>query len=90
MPVDVGTWQKFATFFFFFFWRRVKSVSQGTLHGCFLIQLDILVHRLITLMADTGESKSAESRVADATLACRRLAVSHPVLLLRCPTHRMQ
>ncbi|XP_053468879.1 integrator complex subunit 1 isoform X2 [Ictalurus furcatus] len=46
-------------------------------------KLDILVHRLITLMADTGESKSAESRVSDATLACRRLAVSHPVLLLR-------
>ncbi|TSS23714.1 Integrator complex subunit 1 [Bagarius yarrelli] len=46
-------------------------------------KLDILVHRLITLMADSGDSKSAESRVSDATLACRRLAVSHPVLLLR-------
>uniref|UniRef100_A0A4W4DNX1 DUF3677 domain-containing protein n=1 Tax=Electrophorus electricus TaxID=8005 RepID=A0A4W4DNX1_ELEEL len=46
-------------------------------------KLDILVHRLITLLADTGESKSAESRVSDANLACRRLAVSHPVLMLR-------
>ncbi|XP_062868566.1 integrator complex subunit 1 [Trichomycterus rosablanca] len=44
---------------------------------------DVLVHRLITLMADTGESKSTENRVSDATLACRKLAVSHPVLLLR-------
>ncbi|KAK7174477.1 hypothetical protein R3I93_001635 [Phoxinus phoxinus] len=46
-------------------------------------KLDILVHRLITLLADTGDSKSAENRVSDANLACRKLAVSHPVLLLR-------
>ncbi|XP_056609185.1 integrator complex subunit 1 isoform X4 [Triplophysa dalaica] len=46
-------------------------------------KLDVLVHRLITLLADTGDSKSAENRVADANLACRKLAVSHPVLLLR-------
>ncbi|XP_030646165.1 integrator complex subunit 1 [Chanos chanos] len=46
-------------------------------------KLDVLVHRLITLMGDNGESKSAESRVSDASLACRKLAVSHPVLLLR-------
>ncbi|XP_072532490.1 integrator complex subunit 1 isoform X2 [Salminus brasiliensis] len=46
-------------------------------------KLDVLVHRLITLLADTGESKSTESRASDANLACRKLAVSHPVLLLR-------
>lgn len=46
-------------------------------------KLDVLVHRLITLLADTGDSKSAENRVSDANLACRKLAVSHPVLLLR-------
>lgn len=46
-------------------------------------QLDVLVHRLVTLLADTSESKSAESRIFDANLACRKLAVSHPVLLLR-------
>lgn len=46
-------------------------------------QLDVLVHRLVTLLADIGDSKSAESRVSDANLACRKLAVSHPVLLLR-------
>ncbi|CAG12235.1 unnamed protein product, partial [Tetraodon nigroviridis] len=46
-------------------------------------QLDVLVHRLVTLLADVGESKSAESRASDANLACRKLAVSHPVLLLR-------
>lgn len=51
-----------------------------------LCQLDVLVHRLITLLADTGDSKSAENRVADANLACRKLAVSHPVLLLRFAT----
>ncbi|TRY54796.1 hypothetical protein DNTS_001767 [Danionella cerebrum] len=46
-------------------------------------QLDVLVHRLISLLADTGDSKSAENRVSDANLACRKLAVCHPVLLLR-------
>uniref|UniRef100_A0A8B9LSR4 Integrator complex subunit 1 n=1 Tax=Astyanax mexicanus TaxID=7994 RepID=A0A8B9LSR4_ASTMX len=46
-------------------------------------KLDVLVHRLITLLADTGESKSTENRASDANLACRKLAVSHPVLLLR-------
>ncbi|XP_042576944.1 integrator complex subunit 1-like [Cyprinus carpio] len=46
-------------------------------------KLDVLVHRLITLLADTGDSKSAENRASDASLACRKLAVSHPVLLLR-------
>lgn len=42
------------------------------------------MHRLITLLADSGDSKSAENRMSDANLACRKLAVSHPVLLLRC------
>ncbi|XP_027898204.1 integrator complex subunit 1 isoform X1 [Xiphophorus couchianus] len=46
-------------------------------------KLDVLVHRLVTLLADVGDSKSAEGRVSDANLACRKLAVSHPVLLLR-------
>uniref|UniRef100_A0A671SM89 Integrator complex subunit 1-like n=1 Tax=Sinocyclocheilus anshuiensis TaxID=1608454 RepID=A0A671SM89_9TELE len=46
-------------------------------------KLDVLVHRLLTLLADTGDSKSAENRASDASLACRKLAVSHPVLLLR-------
>lgn len=50
------------------------------------VQLDVLVHRLITLLADTGDSKSAENRASDASLACRKLAVSHPVLLLRFTT----
>lgn len=46
-------------------------------------KLDVLVHRLVTLLADVGDSKSVEGRVSDANLACRKLAVSHPVLLLR-------
>ncbi|XP_056870857.1 integrator complex subunit 1 isoform X1 [Takifugu flavidus] len=46
-------------------------------------KLDVLVHRLVTLLADVGDSKSAENRASDANLACRKLAVSHPVLLLR-------
>ncbi|KAJ4932091.1 hypothetical protein JOQ06_010521 [Pogonophryne albipinna] len=46
-------------------------------------KLDVLVHRLVILLADIGDSKSVEGRVSDANLACRKLAVSHPVLLLR-------
>ncbi|XP_028842567.1 integrator complex subunit 1 isoform X2 [Denticeps clupeoides] len=56
--------------------------SEGAADGS-ACKLDVLVHRLITLLADTGDSKSAESRSSDANLACRKLAVSHPILLLR-------
>lgn len=56
--------------------------SGGTADGS-SCKLDVLVHRLVTLLADTGDSKSAEGRASDANLACRKMAVSHPVLLLR-------
>uniref|UniRef100_A0A8D0G6X8 Integrator complex subunit 1 n=1 Tax=Sphenodon punctatus TaxID=8508 RepID=A0A8D0G6X8_SPHPU len=46
-------------------------------------KLDALVHRFITLLADASDSKSAENRVWDANMACRKLAVAHPILLLR-------
>uniref|UniRef100_A0A8B9YS01 Integrator complex subunit 1 n=2 Tax=Bos mutus grunniens TaxID=30521 RepID=A0A8B9YS01_BOSMU len=41
------------------------------------------IHRFITLLADTSDSRASESRVADASMACRKLAVAHPLLLLR-------
>lgn len=56
--------------------------SGGTADGS-SCKLDVLVHRLVTLLADIGDSKSAEGRASDANLACRKMAVSHPVLLLR-------
>lgn len=46
-------------------------------------KLDALVHRFITLLADTTDSKVAENRMSDANMACRKLAVAHPILLLR-------
>ncbi|KAI5764073.1 INTS1 [Gulo gulo luscus] len=46
-------------------------------------KLDGLIHRFITLLADTSDSRSSENRVADANMACRKLAVAHPILLLR-------
>ncbi|XP_074866589.1 integrator complex subunit 1 isoform X2 [Carettochelys insculpta] len=46
-------------------------------------KLDALVHRFITLLAESSDSKSSESRVWDANMACRKLAVAHPILLLR-------
>ncbi|XP_073931481.1 integrator complex subunit 1 [Castor canadensis] len=51
--------------------------------GSSVCKLDGLIHRFITLLADTSDSRSSESRVADANMACRKLAVAHPVLLLR-------
>ncbi|XP_014390760.1 PREDICTED: integrator complex subunit 1, partial [Myotis brandtii] len=48
-----------------------------------ICKLDVLTHRFITLLADTSDSRASESRVADANMACRKLAVAHPLLLLR-------
>ncbi|XP_042293672.1 integrator complex subunit 1 isoform X1 [Sceloporus undulatus] len=46
-------------------------------------KLDGLVHRFITLLADSSDSKSSGNRLWDANMACRKLAVAHPILLLR-------
>nr|XP_008538742.1 PREDICTED: integrator complex subunit 1 [Equus przewalskii] len=51
--------------------------------GSSVCKLDGLIHRFITLLADTSDSRSSENRVADANMACRKLAVAHPLLLLR-------
>lgn len=51
--------------------------------GSSVCKLDGLIHRFITLLADTSDSRASESRVADASMACRKLAVAHPLLLLR-------
>ncbi|XP_054429276.1 integrator complex subunit 1 [Pteronotus mesoamericanus] len=48
-----------------------------------ICKLDVLIHRFITLLADTSDSRASEGRVADANMACRKLAVAHPILLLR-------
>ncbi|XP_069342752.1 integrator complex subunit 1 isoform X2 [Eulemur rufifrons] len=51
--------------------------------GSSICKLDGLIHRVITLLADTSDSRSSENRGADANMACRKLAVAHPILLLR-------
>ncbi|XP_073647922.1 integrator complex subunit 1 isoform X1 [Tursiops truncatus] len=51
--------------------------------GSSVCKLDGLIHRFVTLLADTSDSRAAENRVADANVACRKLAVAHPILLLR-------
>ncbi|XP_027778561.2 integrator complex subunit 1 [Marmota flaviventris] len=61
---------------------EVLLQSEGAT-GSSICKLDGLVHRFITLLADTSDSRSSESRVADANMACRKLAVAHPILLLR-------
>ncbi|XP_062914735.1 integrator complex subunit 1 isoform X2 [Mobula hypostoma] len=55
-----------------------ESTSDGS-----TCKLDALVHRLLTLLADTSDTRTSENRTADANMACRKLAVAHPVLLLR-------
>uniref|UniRef100_A0A8C2YLX2 Integrator complex subunit 1 n=1 Tax=Chinchilla lanigera TaxID=34839 RepID=A0A8C2YLX2_CHILA len=61
---------------------EVLPLSEGAT-GSSVCKLDGLIHRFITLLADTSDSRSSESRVADANMACRKLAVAHPILLLR-------
>ncbi|XP_055507319.1 integrator complex subunit 1 isoform X2 [Leucoraja erinacea] len=56
--------------------------SEGTSNGS-TCKLDALVHRLLMLLADTSDTRTSENRTADANMACRKLAVAHPVLLLR-------
>ncbi|XP_017363720.1 integrator complex subunit 1 isoform X2 [Cebus imitator] len=51
--------------------------------GSSICKLDSLIHRFITLLADTSDSRASENRGADASMACRKLAVAHPLLLLR-------
>ncbi|KAL0608198.1 Integrator complex subunit 1 [Plecturocebus cupreus] len=51
--------------------------------GSSICKLDGLIHRFITLLSDTGDSRASENRGADASMACRKLAVAHPLLLLR-------
>ncbi|XP_064415075.1 integrator complex subunit 1 isoform X2 [Latimeria chalumnae] len=56
--------------------------SEGVTDGS-TCTLDALFHRLITLMAEVGDSKCAESRMSDSNMVCRKLAVAHPALMLR-------
>ncbi|XP_029802983.1 integrator complex subunit 1 isoform X2 [Suricata suricatta] len=58
-------------------------LHSGGAAGSSTCKLDGLIHRVITLLADTSDSRSSENRVADANMACRKLAVAHPILLLR-------
>ncbi|XP_045669230.1 integrator complex subunit 1 isoform X1 [Ursus americanus] len=70
-------------------WPELRvPVPEALLHsggatGSSTCKLDGLIHRFITLLADTSDSRSSENRVADANMACRKLAVAHPILLLR-------
>lgn len=70
-------------------WPELRvPVPEGLLHSegaasSSTCKLDSLIHRFITLLADTSDSRSSENRVADANMACRKLAVAHPILLLR-------
>lgn len=59
---------------------EILLTSEGTADSS-TCKMDGLIHRFITLLADTSDCK--ESRMSDANMACRKLAVAHPILLLR-------
>ncbi|XP_053550643.1 integrator complex subunit 1 [Bombina bombina] len=59
---------------------EILLTSQGVTDSS-TCKMDALIHRFITLLADTSDCK--ESRMTDANMACRKLAVAHPILLLR-------
>ncbi|KAK7506750.1 hypothetical protein BaRGS_00002225 [Batillaria attramentaria] len=46
-------------------------------------QLDTVTHRLITVLGKAGPGKASENRMYDANITCRKMAVSHPMLILR-------
>ena len=47
------------------------------------LQLDVLTHRLINALNNPAAGKKYECRMYDANIACRKLAVQHPTLMLR-------
>lgn len=81
---DRGSWPRHGPFG----WEQARRAGRGGPSLCCPpSQLDVLTHRFITLLADTGDSRASENRVADANTACRKLAVAHPLLLLRYRRH---
>lgn len=81
---DRGSWPRHGPFG----WEQARRAGRGGPSLCCpSSQLDVLTHRFITLLADTGDSRASENRVADANTACRKLAVAHPLLLLRYRPH---
>ena len=49
----------------------------------FFSQLDIVTHRVLTTLSNTGAGKAKGSKLYDANIACRKLASEHPLLVLR-------
>ncbi|XP_056018068.1 integrator complex subunit 1-like isoform X2 [Ostrea edulis] len=48
-----------------------------------ITQVDIVSHRLLTCLGQAGNGKTAEDKMYDANIACRKLASQHPLLMLR-------
>ncbi|XP_061404832.1 integrator complex subunit 1 [Lethenteron reissneri] len=56
--------------------------AAGTVRGR-ACKLDAGLHRLCTFLVDVSDSRASENRANDANLILRKMAVSHPLLLLR-------
>ena len=63
------------------FASKVLFILQTTLQG--VSALDSTTHRLLTALSNAKPGKNAEQTMADADMACRKLASQHPVLVLR-------
>ncbi|KAK2152727.1 hypothetical protein LSH36_320g00001 [Paralvinella palmiformis] len=46
-------------------------------------QLDVLTHRIISTLGSACPGKNSENKMYDASIACRKLASQHPLLVLR-------
>ncbi|XP_061168184.1 integrator complex subunit 1-like [Saccostrea echinata] len=55
----------------------------GQLSQSMITQVDIVSHRLLTCLGQAGNGKTAEDKMYDANIACRKLASQHPLLMLR-------
>ncbi|XP_022317209.2 integrator complex subunit 1-like [Crassostrea virginica] len=59
------------------------SFFDGQLSQSTITQVDIVSHRLLTCLGQAGNGKTAEDKMYDANIACRKLASQHPILMLR-------
>lgn len=59
------------------------SIFDGQLSQSTITQVDIVSHRLLTCLGQAGNGKTAEDKMYDANIACRKLASQHPILMLR-------
>ena len=63
---------------------HIRDSSKASLQlPYFTFQLDTISHTLLTSLGNSGPNKQSEDRMLDANIACRKMAIEHPLLILR-------